>query len=286
MWWVGYKHVAPTELRTCGRSYLQLSLQTMKMSFTDKTSSLYDAVLALLYPQACAVCGASVESHTDGVACAACWQKTRIFTEEDLICWKCGVLAPGVVPEEKRQEVRCRRCGEEHFTAARACGAYEGALRASVLALKREPHVAARLARLLFETQQGAPLKSATRIVPVPPHPERQRERGFNQAAILGQSLSRLTHLPLDELSLVRTAHTERHRAGMDERSRRESVEAAFEARRPRLIEDERILLVDDVFTTGATVSSCAAALLAAGAQEVFVLTVARPSEQRLEIRG
>jgi predicted amidophosphoribosyltransferase len=63
----------------------------------------------------------------------------------------------------------------------------------------------------------------------------------------------------------------------MDERARRESVEEAFAFSRPRLIENERVLLVDDVFTTGATVSSCAAALKAAGAQEVFVLTVARP---------
>lgn len=249
----------------------------MKMGLTDKASSLYDAALALLYPQACAVCGGSVEARADGVACAACWRKTRLFSAEDFICWKCGVPAPGAVPEEKRREVRCRRCDEERFTAARACGAYEGALRASVLTLKREPHVAERLARLMSETQKREPLDRATRVVPVPLHAERLRERGFNQAGALAEALSRLTGLPLDEWSLARTLHTERHRAGMDERSRRESVEAAFEVRRPRLIEGESVLVVDDVFTTGATASSCAAALLAAGAREVFVLTVARP---------
>jgi ComF family protein len=239
--------------------------------------SLYDAALALLYPQACAVCGGSVESHADGVACAACWHETRIFSSEDTFCWKCGAPSVGTVPEEKRMEVRCRRCAMEAFTAARACGTYEGALRASVLALKREPHVASRLARLMFETQQRAPLKDATRIVPVPLHPERMRERGFNQAAALAAALARSTGLPLDEWSLVRTLHTTRHRAGMDASARRESVQGAFEAQRPRLIKGERILLVDDVFTTGATVSACASALKAAGAQEVFVLTVARP---------
>jgi ComF family protein len=247
------------------------------LSFVGKTSALYDATLALVFPQACAVCGESVEVRGDGIACAACWQRTRIFSEEDLICWKCGVLAPGRVPEEKRVEVRCRRCDAEHFTAARACGAYEGALRASVLALKREPHVATRLARLLFEAQQRKPLQSATRIIPVPLHAERLRERGFNQAAMLGRALARLARLPFDEWSLARIVHTERHRAGMDARSRRESVEAAFGVRRPRLVENERILLIDDVYTTGATVSSCADALKTAGAQEVFVLTVARP---------
>ena len=69
-------------------------------------------------------------------------------------------------------------------------------------------------------------------------------------------------------------------------RMSRLGVESAFEVRRPRLIENERILLVDDVFTTGATVSSCASVLKTSGAQEVFVLTVARPTEQRSEVRG
>lgn len=255
------------------------------MSFVSKTSELYDATLALVFPQACAVCGASVEARAGGVACTACWQKTRIFSEDDLICWKCGLLAPGKVAEEKRREVRCRRCDTEHFTAARACGAYEGALRASVLALKREPHVATRLAQILFETGQREPLRSATRIMPVPLHPERLRERGFNQAAMLAGALARLARLPFDEWSLIRTTHTAKHRAGMDARSRRESVEDAFEVRRPRLVENERILLIDDVYTSGATVSACAEVLKRAGAQEVFVLTIARPVEQRLEIR-
>jgi ComF family protein len=247
------------------------------MSFAGKTSALYDATLALLFPQACVVCGESVERRADGVTCAACWEMSRIFSEDDLICWKCGVPAPGKVSEGRRAQVRCRRCDAEHFTAARACGAYEGALRASVLALKREPHVSTRLARLLFETQRREPLRNATRIVPVPLHPARLRERGFNQAEMLGRALAKLTGLTLDERNLARTTHTERHRAGMDARARRESVEAAFTVRRSRLIENESILLVDDVYTTGATVSACAGALRAAGAQEVYVLTIARP---------
>ena len=243
-----------------------------------KTDSLYDAALALLYPQACAVCGAlEVEARADGVACASCWRETRIFSSEEVMCWKCGALAVGTVAESKRAGVRCHRCEMEAFTAARACGKYEGALRASALALKREPHVASRLARLMFEAQQRAPLNNVTRVVPVPLHPERMRERGFNQASVLAAALARSTGLTLDEASLVRTLHTGRHRAGMDARARRESVHGAFEVQRPRLIEGERILLIDDVFTTGATVSSCASALLAAGAQEVFVLTLARP---------
>lgn len=241
------------------------------------SGAVRDAALALLYPQACAVCRSSVESQIDGVSCARCWAATHLFSSLDTLCWKCGALSNAEVPEEKRAEVFCRRCDREHFTAARAVGAYEGALRASILALKREPFVSARLAQLLYEVQARPPLCDATRIIPVPLHPERQRERGFNQAAELGRALSNLSSLPLDELSLTRTLHTERHRALMDERARRESVEDAFQVARPRLIEAERILLLDDVFTTGATVSACAAALHSAGAHSVYVLTVARP---------
>jgi ComF family protein len=247
------------------------------MDFIGKVSALADAGLALVFPQACDVCGASVEARADGVACGACWQKTRVFGAADLVCWKCGAPARGVVPEENRRDVRCRRCDGERYTAARACGAYEGALRASILALKREPHAPERLARLMFETQRREPLVSATRVVPVPLSNDRLRERGFNQAAVLGRALARLARLPLDEASLVRTSHTARHRAGMDERARRESVEGAFVVRRPRLVLNERVLLVDDVFTTGATADACAAALTAAGAPSVFVLTLARP---------
>jgi ComF family protein len=116
----------------------------------------------------------------------------------------------------------------------------------------------------------------ATRIVPIPLHNKRERERGFNQAAVLGRTLATLSGLPIDEQSLVRVTGMEHHSAGMDSRGRRESVKDAFEVRPQRLIEGERVLLIDDVFTTGATASACAKALRAAGAQEVFVLTVAR----------
>ncbi len=246
------------------------------MWLTRQTSSLYDAALALVYPQTCAVCNGSVERRADGVACGACWQATTLFCGEEVMCVKCGVVLAGALPETKRVEVHCRRCDADNFTAARSCGVYEKALRASVLALKREPYIAPRVERLLSEAQQQPPLNTATRIMPVPLHPERERERGFNQAAVLARSLASQTETACDEWSLARMLHTARHRAGMDAQARRETVENAFAVQRPRLIEGERILLVDDVYTTGATVSSCASALKMAGAVDVFVLTLAR----------
>src|SRR5260370_14738058 len=156
---------------------------------TTLTSTLYDAALGLVYPQGCAVCGVSVESRHDGVACAACWQATRLFSDEDTLCWKCGAFTRADVSADRRKSIRCGQCDEDSFTAARACGFYEGALRASVLELKREPHVAARLAGLMLRAQQREPINSANLIIAVPLHPGPERERGFNQAALLAREL-------------------------------------------------------------------------------------------------
>jgi ComF family protein len=142
--------------------------------------------------------------------------------------------------------------------------------------LKREPHVARRLALLLHEVQMRGPLDAADLIVPVPLHADRERERGFNQAVVIARELARLSRLPLDEHSVARRLHTERHRAGMDAKARRESVADAFAVRHRDLIVGKRVLLVDDVFTTGATASACAQALIEVGAGAVFVLTIAR----------
>ncbi|MFL6254642.1 MAG: ComF family protein [Pyrinomonadaceae bacterium] len=244
---------------------------------TSTLDRLFDAALALVYPQGCAACGVcSVERRADWPACARCWDSTRLFKGDETLCWKCGVPAGGEVPDEIKPTIRCRRCNAEEFTAARACGLYEGALRAAVLGLKREPFVPPRFARMLREAARRAPLDAATLVVSVPLHPERERERGFNQATLLASAVAKGAHLRLDTWSLARVAHSERHRAGMDARARRESVEAAFAVTRPRLVRGESVLLVDDVFTTGATVSACARVLLDAGARAVFVLTAAR----------
>lgn len=258
----------------------KFSFQLMQLKHT--LDSLYDTALALLFPQACALlCGASVEHHGDWPACAECWRKTHIFSDQDGCCWKCGRLARGVtVSAEWRERVRCGGCDTEAFTLARAVGLYEGALRQHVLKLKHEPYVGTRLAKLLFECFTRTPLSTATCIIPVPLHPERERVRGFNQAVVLGRSLAARARLPLDESSLIRTSYSEQYRAGMDGQARRASVSDAFSVQRPRLVENQRVLLIDDVFTTGATASMCAGALRVAGASEVFVLTVAQSGNQ------
>ena len=248
----------------------------MLRSSITAIDGIYDSVLALVYPQSCAVCGVSVESRHDAPACAACWASSKLFADEDALCWKCGAVTEAIVPGDRVLPIRCGHCDADNFTAARACGLYEGVLRASVLALKREPHVARRLLQMMVRAQRRVPLAEATLIIPVPLHAKRERERGHNQAVVLARELARATALELDEHVLVRRMHTERHRGGMDARARRESVAGAFAVRAPKQIAGRRVLLIDDVFTTGATVSECAAVLKSAGAGDVFVLTIAR----------
>jgi ComF family protein len=150
-------------------------------------------------------------------------------------------------------------------------------LRASIIDLKRRPHLANRLAWLMAEIARRPPLNRATRVLPVPLHPEREKQRGFNQATVLARAVAEILGLRFDEHALARREHTGRHRAGMDARARAESVEDAFAVVQPRAVAGEHILLVDDVFTTGATASACARMLREASAEEVLVLTIARP---------
>jgi ComF family protein len=242
----------------------------------DLLTVFYDALLTLAYPQLCAVCGRSVERRKFGVACEACWHSTRIFTGAETICFKCGVPAQVEVPNAVHDHVRCRSCDSQLFTAARAAGLYEGALRESVLLLKRRPHVSQHVATLLSAAAMRGPLNVSTRIMPVPLHGERMRARGFNQASVIAQVVSKSLGLPVDEDTLLRVSSSEKYRAGLDAKGRQDTVAGAFAVRHPRLVENEDILLVDDVFTTGATVSACAEALKTAGARNVLVLTVAR----------
>ncbi len=112
-------------------------------------------------------------------------------------------------------------------------------------------------------------------ITPVPLHAKRKRERGFNQSALLGRALARLVALPIREHALVRARAT-LPQVGLSDTQRAHNVRHAFRCDKPHIVKGMRILLVDDVMTTGSTVASAAEALLDAGAIRVSVLAVAR----------
>ena len=241
--------------------------------FFSPISTLYDSFLTLVYPQSCRICEKSVESNAEGVVCAKCWQNTHIFTDSDIFCHKCNAFLG-----ERRADFKtfCQRCTEDFYDLARAIGIYEKALFISILQLKQQPHLPKHLEKLLFSAFEHSPFQDATCIIPVPLSKIRFAERGFNQAELLAQSLSKQSGLRIYESSLKRVIHTEKHRVGMDRKARLESVKGAFKVISPRLIEGQKILLIDDVFTSGSTVSNCAKMLKKYGANKVYVLTIAR----------
>ena len=234
---------------------------------------LYDSILTLIYPQACEICSKSVEQQADGNVCAECWANTQIFTGNETLCSKCGEF---LNDSPQKFETFCRRCDDDFYDSVKTIGAYEDALLTSIISLKHTPYTPERLQKLFYETFQNSDFQDANLIIPVPLSKKRLADRGFNQADILANNFAKQTGITLDKISLRRKIHTEKSRRGMDRKSRYESVKNAFEVVSPRLIEGRKILLIDDVFTSGATVSNCAKALKKSGAEKVYVLTVAR----------
>jgi ComF family protein len=231
-----------------------------------------DSLLTLAYPQACQICENSVENSSDGIACASCWKKTLIFKGKETLCHKCGTFL-----SEKPIDFQtfCHTCDEHFYDRAAAAGLYEHALSASILHLKREPFISRKLKKIVISRFENCGFQDAEIIIPVPLSGKRRLERGFNQAEVLAEVLIRNNALTLDKISLVRKMHTPVHRAGMDQKGRELTVKNAFEVKRKKLIEGKIILLVDDVFTSGATVSACAKELKKKGADKVYVLTLA-----------
>ncbi len=183
----------------------------------------------------------------------------------------------------------CRR-DEPGFDVARCFGLYTGNLRKSILRLKfaGDERLGSRLGELLAiawkmlpsDGEFGCPL-----IVAVPLHPARRRERGYNQsqllAAGLAHALKRTANEPPQTLrECLRRKRATPPQTGLSVAARRENVRGVFEVVNPAAVRGRRIVVVDDVMTTGATISACARALRRAGAAEVLALTLARATPQ------
>jgi ComF family protein len=173
-------------------------------------------------------------------------------------------------------EGRCALCrsGLRGFDAAYSFGAYDGALREMVHLLKyrKVPGLAAPLSALLLQALGTEEICDT--IVPVPLHWRRRWERGFNQSELLAKALARQTGLRVT--NALRRVQPTATQAGLSNSARRRNVTQAFRCHRPGAVRGKRILLVDDVMTTGSTATACARALKRAGADRVTLLTVAR----------
>lgn len=216
--------------------------------------TLTDKVLGLLFPDRCAGCG-----RTGSLLCERC----------------CASLRP--YPAQ-RYALSSRKAGQSSLLDQIAIGfVFEGALREAVHTLKynRVRRMAGPLSELLAQHLRDHPLP-ADALVPVPLHARRLSERGFNQSELLAQHLAARTGVPCMHNGLLRSRDTP-HQVGLDAQQRRENVRAAFvwQSSTPP---PQRVLLIDDVLTTGATLEACAETLRRAGAREVGALALARSS--------
>lgn len=234
---------------------------------------LPNSLLSLIYPQECRVCFGPVDDHSDGVACRECWANTRIFDGSEMLCEKCGAFFDD---KAAPAAVYCHQCDDHFYDKAFAVGIYENALAASIVHLKNAPSMPRRVRSLITSSEKLSELDGIDLIIPIPLSRLRQRERGFNQAEIVAKVAGRVQNVQIDIKSLARRSHTPVHRIGMDRKARALTVKGAFEVTRPQLIKGKNILLVDDVFTSGATASACARALKKNGAGTVNVFTLAR----------
>jgi ComF family protein len=236
-----------------------------------------DALASIFFPAPCWICDDPLTSASLIPVCDLCIAEMRRM--DSLQCEGCGRPFGSPVVAEAIQKLCyvCRR-GAYHFEQARSYGLYNDALSGAILLLKYESlkrlgaWFADRLVPIVRDEFSGVEFDA---IVPVPLHPSRQRERGYNQAELIARPLAKRLGIKMATYLLVRT-RPRPDKSVLTLKERWESVRGAYETRTGAKVDKLRILLVDDVFTTGATLDACARALREAGAASVHGVTVAR----------
>jgi ComF family protein len=232
------------------------------------------SVLEFFLPRLCVFCGAAVEQEEEAAVCPAC--AAQIEWVESPVCPCCGAVF------ESRSGTD-HLCGPSvtdppRFHRARAAAVYAGPVALAISRFKfgRRMDALPVMQAWLKQSRCRELVEAADLLIPVPLHPRRLRHRGFNQALLLAGAFPEAR---LAREALVRVRHTI-PQVGLKPKERRENVHRAFAVPRPKEVEGKNILLLDDVYTTGATVKECARALLKAGAARVEVLTVARTKQE------
>jgi ComF family protein len=230
-------------------------------------------LLDLLLPPRCLSCRQPVSE--DRALCGSCWADMRFIAEP--FCQVCAYP----FPFDAGSEILCGSCSQALplFRRARAVLRYDGASRAMLLAFKHADRTAAAPSFAAWMARAGITLLRETDLmVPVPLHRRRLFLRRYNQAALLAAALGRLKGTPVVVPDLLERTKATASQGHLSPAERARNVSAAFRLRpgAESLVEGKAILLVDDVLTTGATVSACTRVLLRAGAASVDVMVLAR----------
>ncbi|UCD71310.1 MAG: ComF family protein [Syntrophobacterales bacterium] len=234
---------------------------------------IVEGLIDLIFPPLCAFCGTPLAKDGKVEICQGCLRNIRFISPP--ICPTCGLP----FPLEMGEDHLCGQCLQRqwHFGSARALGLYEGTMREAIHHLKYSGR--SFLAKPLVELlERGYPFidyGSYDILVPVPLHPKRLRERGFNQALLLGKAIGRREGVSCRGF-VLKKARWSFPQISLSLKEREENVRGSFSVADPAAVRGKRILLIDDVMTTGSTVNECARELLKAGAGEVDVFTLAR----------
>jgi ComF family protein len=235
-------------------------------------SRIVEAATSLLYPATCVVCAANVERSE--YLCGACSERAPRIAPP--FCAKCSEPFPGAIT----QTFSCANCEHRnlHFDCAVAAYRSRGLVRNVLHQFKygKQRHLRHPIAKWLGESLDDPRLRGRRfdLVVPVPLHSTRERERGFNQAALLAEGLASSAAIPLRPV-LERIRYTTTQTA-YDRAERMENLHGAFRLRKNEDVRELHVLLIDDVLTTGSTLSECARILRAAGAVSVHAATAAR----------
>lgn len=254
--------------------------QTIPQSFTSSPSHLWTATLGrishdlidLVLPPSCLCCHRSLD-HSQSFLCAECLPTLGLIEHA---CLRCGAPLPKVVPETHG----CLRCEGRSwsFKRAIAVGPYFGPLQKLVIAMKKLRHEATTLyfGRLLAaRLQVTGTANEIDLIVPVPSHWWRRLIRKVSTAEVLAEAVANELHIPWTQQVVRRTRYTPKQ-GMLRAADRKNNVQGAFVAKLPSRWRNARILLIDDVLTSGSTANEVSRALLQAGAKDVIVGAIAR----------
>lgn len=230
--------------------------------------SVADKILDILYPRRCPVCDGIVPPE-DGLICRTCAKKLPYIKEP--CCMKCG---KELRHEEEEYCMDCKKW-ERAYTQGKALFSYDERMQKSVSAFKykgRQEYAVLYGRELARWFQTQIKRWDAQVLIPVPVHKSRYRQRGYNQAALLARSLSHYTNIPVDENILCRRKKTAAQKA-LNDKERRKNLQDAFQLTK-KVVQYKKVILVDDIYTTGSTADACARVLKQGGVEQVYLLSL------------